>query len=544
MKKRLLSLALAFAMLLMLAPAVFAEEGYQDGDNYTFTDREGNTVTVPVSAFASYVVEFTHGDPWTTYEANMDPLIALGLPDSSNDTYSTGDLCLGMNGVLVLGFDSLIYDGPGDDIYVFEVGPAVEETKVEVSNDLTTWYEIGIAEGRTAGLDMAGKVPANVSFCYVRITDTGNNSPGSWSGADIDAVCGLNTRPLPDEPEPSPSPAPSPAPGGREELGDIDGGYYTFRDRDGYTVTVPLTAFAYRVIDFQAGDPWTSVGANKDPLISLGVPDANDSDYSTGDLCLGFKGVLTVMLDARIYDGEGKDIYIFEVGGNVEETKVEVSDDLRTWYEIGVAEGRTAGLDFAGKVPAGSGFRYVRLTDTGNNDYNGNWPGADIDAVCGLHTRAVESYTETATITYKDIKISIDGQLIQPTDAQGNSTEPFILNANNSTYLPLRAVAGALGCDVKWDNATATITLTSGMPRKSTPRTNAGRYATEEAVLTYRGIRIVLDGKLIIPKDQNGNVLDAFIYNNSTYLPIRALANALGCDVDWEGSTNTVLITS
>ena len=544
MKKRLLSLALAFAMLLMLAPAVFAEEGYQDGDNYTFTDREGNTVTVPVSAFASYVVEFTHGDPWTTYEANMDPLIALGLPDSSNDTYSTGDLCLGMNGVLVLGFDSLIYDGPGDDIYVFEVGPAVEETKVEVSNDLTTWYEIGIAEGRTAGLDMAGKVPADVSFCYVRITDTGNNSPGSWSGADIDAVCGLNTRPLPDEPEPSPSPAPSPAPGGREELGDIDGGYYTFRDRDGYTVTVPLTAFAYRVIDFQAGDPWTSVGANKDPLISLGVPDADDSNYSTGDLCLGFKGVLTVMLDARIYDGEGKDIYIFEVGGNVEETKVEVSDDLRTWYEIGVAEGRTAGLDFAGKVPAGSGFRYVRLTDTGNNDYNGNWPGADIDAVCGLHTRAVESYTETATITYKDIKISIDGQLIQPTDAQGNSTEPFILNANNSTYLPLRAVAGALGCDVKWDNATATITLTSGMPRKSTPRTNAGRYATEEAVLTYRGIRIVLDGKLIIPKDQNGNVLDAFIYNNSTYLPIRALANALGCDVDWDGSTNTVLITS
>ncbi len=542
MKKRLISLALILALLLLAAPAAFAEEGYQDGDNYTFTDREGNTVTVPVSAFASYVVEFTHGDPWTTYEANMDPLIALGLPDSSNDTYSTGDLCLGMNGVLVLGFDSLIYDGPGDDIYVFEVGPAVEETKVEVSNDLTTWYEIGIAEGRTAGLDMAGKVPADVSFCYVRITDTGNNSPGSWSGADIDAVCGLNTRPLPDEPEPSPSPAPSPAPGGREELGDIDGGYYTFRDRDGYTVTVPLTAFAYRVIDFQAGDPWTSVGANKDPLISLGVPDADDSNYSTGDLCLGFKGVLTVMLDARIYDGEGKDIYIFEVGGNVEETKVEVSDDLRTWYEIGVAEGRTAGLDFAGKVPAGSGFRYVRLTDTGNNDYNGNWPGADIDAVCGLHTRAVESYTETATITYKDIKISIDGQLIQPTDAQGNAVDPFIIDG--TTYLPLRAVAGALGCDVAWDRASGTNTLRADYAGRCTTRTKAGKTGTETATLTYRGIRIVLDGRLIIPKDANGTVLDAFILNGTTYLPVRALANALGCDVGWDGATSTVLIAS
>ena len=541
MKKRLLSLALALAlaMLLMLAPAAFAEDGYRDGDNYTFTDREGNTVTVPVSAFASYVVEFTHGDPWTSYEENMDPEIALGLPDSSNATYSTGDLCLGINGVLILGFDSLIYDGPGADIYVFEVGDNVEESKVEVSNDLITWYEIGIAEGRTAGLDMAGKVPSGSSFCYVRITDTGNNSPGSWSGADIDAVCGLNVKSAaPAEPEPEPAPAP----GGGEEHGDIDGGYYSFRDRDGYWVTVPLTAFAYRVIDFRAGDPWTTVGANKDPLISLGIPDADDSDYSTGDLCLGFNGVLTVMLDARIYDGEGKDIYIFEVGDHVEETKVEVSDDLRTWYEIGVAEGRTAGLDFAGKVPAGSGFRYVRLTDTGNNDYDGSWPGADIDAVCGLHTHAVESYTETATLTYKDIKISIDGQLIQPTDAQGNAVDPFIIDG--TTYLPLRAVAGALGCDVAWDGATGTITLTSGYPRQSTPRTQAGKTGTETATLTYRGIRIVLDGRLIIPKDANGTVLDAFILNGTTYLPVRALANALGCDVGWDGATSTVLITS
>ena len=538
MKKRLLSLALALAMLLMLAPAVFAEEGYQDGDNYTFTDREGNTVTVPVSAFASYVVEFTHGDPWTTYEDNMDPQIALGLPDSSNDTYSTGDLCMGMNGVLILGFDSLIYDGPGDDIYVFEVGPAVEETKVEVSNDLTTWYEIGIAEGRTAGLDMAGKVPSGSSFCYVRITDTGNNEPGRWSGADIDAVCGLNVKPAaPAEPEPEPAPAP----GGGEEHGDIDGGYYTFRDRDGYTVTVPLTAFAYRVIDFQPGDPWTNVGANKDPLISLGIPDADDSNYSTGDLCLGFKGVLTVMLDARIYDGEGKDIYIFEVGDHVEETKVEVSDDLVTWYEIGIAEGRTAGLDFAGKVPANSGFRYVRLTDTGNNAYGG-WPGADIDAVCGLHTRPVETYTRTANLTYTDIKINIDGTLIQPMDVKGNVAEPFIIDG--SIYLPLRAVAAALGCDVDWDGDTATITLTSGFPRHIVPRTTAGKTGKESAVLTYRGIRIVLDGKLIIPKDANGNVLDAFVLRGSTYLPIRALANALGCSVDWDGTTNTASITS
>ena len=540
MAKRLLSLALVLTLLLALSPAVFAEEGYQDGDQYTFTDREGNTVTVPVSAFASYVVEFTHGDPWRSEgDTNTDPQIAIGLPDASDSNSSTGDLCLGEGGVLILGFSSSIYDGPGDDIYVFEVGGNVEETKVEVSDDLVTWYEIGIAEGRTAGLDISSKVPAGAGFRYVRLTDTGANPSGGWPGADIDTVCGLNTRPLPDEPEPEPEP--SPAPGGGEEHGDIDGGYYSFRDRDGYSVTVPLTAFAYRVIDFQPGSPWRNSDTNTDPLISLGIPDANDSNSSTGDLCLGINGVLTVMLDARIYDGEGKDIYIFEVGANVEETKVEVSDDLVTWYEIGVAEGRTAGLDFAGKVPTNSGFRYVRLTDTGNNPA-GSWPGADIDAVCGLHTRAVESYTETATLTYKDIKISIDGQLIQPTDAQGNAVDPFIIDG--TTYLPLRAVAGALGCDVAWDGATGTITLRSGYAKQYKTRSGAGKTGTETATLTYRGIRIVLDGKLIIPKDANGTVLDAFILNGTTYLPVRALANALGCEVGWDGTTSTVLITS
>ena len=116
MKKRLLSLALVLAMLLTLAPAVFAEEGYQDGDQYTFTDREGNTVTVPVSAFAAYVVKFTPGDPWRNSDTNTDPQIALGLPDASNSDSSTGDLCLGRGGVLILGFNTAIYDGPGDDI--------------------------------------------------------------------------------------------------------------------------------------------------------------------------------------------------------------------------------------------------------------------------------------------------------------------------------------------------------------------------------------------------------------------------------------------
>lgn len=185
MRKRLLTWLLITAMVLAMVPAVFA-------DDYTFKDRKGVTVTVPENAWATSVVSFTPGDPWTKKEKQQDPKLALGAPDYKN---SYGDLNLGAGGVLVLGFDVAIYDGEGDDIYVFEVGGNVEATQVEVSSDLVTWYNVGIAQGSTAGVDLNGKVPEGSRFRYVRLTDQKQYPSGSWPGADIDAVAGLNVKP-------------------------------------------------------------------------------------------------------------------------------------------------------------------------------------------------------------------------------------------------------------------------------------------------------------------------------------------------------------
>ena len=64
---------------------------------------------------------------------------------------------------------------------------------------------------------------------------------------------------------------------------------------------------------------------------------------------------------------------------------------------------------------------------------------------------------KAVTISYRDIKICIDGQTITPKDANGNTVEPFILDG--TTYLPVRAVGEALGKAVKWDGATSTVYL-------------------------------------------------------------------------------------
>lgn len=189
--KKTISLLLALCLVLALIPAAYAAD-------YTFTDRNGKTRTVKDGeySFATRVVEFTPGDPWTKVERNMDPVAVLGQPDYVENFAGPDDLTLGVGGVLVVEFNVSIVDGEGEDVYVFEAGPSVESTKVEVSSDLVTWYEVGIAKGKTAGLDINGKVPEGGRFRYVRLTDMRSDTGGSTPGADIDAVLALNSRPV------------------------------------------------------------------------------------------------------------------------------------------------------------------------------------------------------------------------------------------------------------------------------------------------------------------------------------------------------------
>jgi len=162
-------------------------------EDIVFTDRRGNEVTIPggSKSCAVKVVEFIPGTPKATNPAYVTPENLLGAPDNIA-------LSLGGGGVVVLEFDVYIYDGPGNDIYVFEIGSAVEATRVEVSKDLEEWIYVGDAAGAISGVDMHGYVEESDSFRYVRLTDLRTSrASSSTPGADIDAVAGINVRPLP-----------------------------------------------------------------------------------------------------------------------------------------------------------------------------------------------------------------------------------------------------------------------------------------------------------------------------------------------------------
>jgi hypothetical protein len=68
-------------------------------------------------------------------------------------------------------------------------------------------------------------------------------------------------------------------------------------------------------------------------------------------------------------------------------------------------------------------------------------------------------FAETQTIEafYNNIKLSIDGKMVELKDTKGNLVEPFIFEG--TTYLPVRAVAEALGMEVKYNETTSTVEL-------------------------------------------------------------------------------------
>ena len=62
---------------------------------------------------------------------------------------------------------------------------------------------------------------------------------------------------------------------------------------------------------------------------------------------------------------------------------------------------------------------------------------------------------ENISVAFNDIRIMVNGSKVSPTDAQGREIEPFVYNG--TTYLPVRAVADALGQDVAWEAETQTV---------------------------------------------------------------------------------------
>lgn len=151
-------------------------------------------ICLPLGAasFADHVVSFTPGER-PSEGVFAEPDYTRGEPDYVA-TSKPGFLSMGCNGELVLRFDdNRLLDVPGPDLFVFEVGPAVEAMDLAVSQDGATWIEVGRIEGARSDVDIAGAVAAGESYAFVRLRNVGKQCGGRHSGADVDAVAAVGS---------------------------------------------------------------------------------------------------------------------------------------------------------------------------------------------------------------------------------------------------------------------------------------------------------------------------------------------------------------
>ncbi len=116
-----------------------------------------------------------------------------------------------------------------------------------------------------------------------------------------------------------------------------------------------------------------------------------------------------------------------------------------------------------------------------------NFKSFVIGAIAGVMIAGSSVFAITGavqkTLEYNDIKITLNGQEISPTDANGAYVEPFTIDG--TTYLPVRAIGNALGLSVNWDDETKTVVL---------GKDNSGSQASGTVVYDKNGIRISYAG--------------------------------------------------
>lgn len=70
----------------------------------------------------------------------------------------------------------------------------------------------------------------------------------------------------------------------------------------------------------------------------------------------------------------------------------------------------------------------------------------------------------------------------------------------------------------------------------------AAAAVTSKMIEVFYGVSVYVDDSLLDTRDANGNQVEAFIYNGTTYLPVRAVSEAVGKNVQWDGQTRSVYL--
>nr|WP_315025063.1 stalk domain-containing protein [uncultured Aminipila sp.] len=118
--------------------------------------------------------------------------------------------------------------------------------------------------------------------------------------------------------------------------------------------------------------------------------------------------------------------------------------------------------------------------------------------------------------TEKTPKFEVNGQSVK---FDLDTGLPYISKAGRA-MMPLRACLSSIGCQVDWNQDTQKVSLIKGNIKIEVPMNQKYIYVNQKKVFTD---------------------IAAIVQNGRTYLPLRAVMEALGYAVDWDSNTQTVI---
>ena len=182
-------LAACLMIVFFCVPAVVAQA----------TTYAGVTFPLGDVAFADRAVSYVEGS--CVRCAFNDPEAALGPPDCGNDSCLSCGSCdpcavslgfrlseIDLRAYLILEFvDNRLVDQPGDDLFIY--GTNDHPCRVEISENGSTYIQVGEVTGCPAAIDIGPYVSPQQQFRFVRLSDVPADEDYSpCPGPSIDAV--------------------------------------------------------------------------------------------------------------------------------------------------------------------------------------------------------------------------------------------------------------------------------------------------------------------------------------------------------------------
>lgn len=183
--------SLLFAILFISGNFLFAQKG--TGKLYRIDRYESIYLPLGKISFADKLIEYKVGTP-PPIQKFRDSMQCLHEPNYKN--YQTPNfISLGCGGSLTVEFtDNGFMNLPGEDLYLFEVGPSKEPAKVEISQNGIDWIYAGKIAGGKSSIDLSKEeIDTETVFYFLRITDLKDLCKSKSAGADIDAIGAINS---------------------------------------------------------------------------------------------------------------------------------------------------------------------------------------------------------------------------------------------------------------------------------------------------------------------------------------------------------------